>query len=332
MRDNPLETASQDADSQDTGRPRCSDAARARGDKLVGTASIEPHWFLIEQAGNWGASAWAGLDLDEDAKEELEELLEDAEARLMLIRRPAREARDGAASYPRRWCVIRSEPGTQPLVVWGTAQSAEDLIAAAALLEDPDAEIPGADAQSRQIRPGQPELLLVCTHGRKDVCCAVRGRPVAGEVARRWPEATWECTHTGGDRFAANLIVLPEGACYGELEPENVLGVVSAHLAGRVDPTYLRGPTGVSLVEQAAMVEAYQRFAPLAFTAVRPVETVETAESWQVRLAVAGVGEVEVSGHTVVTEPEFLTCKAGIKKKMHVPVVDAVRVNGEPAS
>ena len=50
----------------------------------------------------------------------------------------------------------------------------------------------------------EPEpMLLVCTHGVHDTCCAVRGRPVAAALARRWPEATWECSHVGGDRFAA---------------------------------------------------------------------------------------------------------------------------------
>ena len=45
-------------------------------------------------------------------------------------------------------------------------------------------------------------LLLVCTHGRRDACCAQFGRPTAMALARRYGTAVWETTHVGGDRFA----------------------------------------------------------------------------------------------------------------------------------
>ena len=53
--------------------------------------------------------------------------------------------------------------------------------------------------------------LLVCTHGRREVCCAKYGRPVAQALAARYGPLVWETTHVGGDRFAANLVVLPSG-------------------------------------------------------------------------------------------------------------------------
>lgn len=316
-------------------RQPCSDGARERADRFVGTAPPARHWFLLEQAGNWGPSAWEGIDLDHDAKGILEDLLETARARLMLIRRPAVQPHGGRAAERqarRRWCVLRSRSGEEPRIVWGTATTAADVLAAARLFGDPDADVPGVDSpQPRRPGPGAPELLLVCTHGRKDVCCAVRGRPVAAAAATLWPEATWECTHTGGDRFAGNLIVLPDGACYGGLDPEDVAPIVRAHVGGHVDPAHLRGPTGFSNQVQAAMVDAFARFAPLAFRAVRPVSAAGSPESWQVRLEVDGIGTVDVAGHTETTEPQFLTCKAGVRKVMHLPVVDSAQVIGEPA-
>ena len=45
-------------------------------------------------------------------------------------------------------------------------------------------------------------VVVVCTHGRRDVCCAERGRPLAAATALEHPGAVWESTHVGGDRFA----------------------------------------------------------------------------------------------------------------------------------
>ena len=61
-------------------------------------------------------------------------------------------------------------------------------------------------------------LVAVCAHGRHDQCCAVRGRSACGAIADEYPEYTWECSHLGGDRFAATMLILPEGLCYGRVD------------------------------------------------------------------------------------------------------------------
>lgn len=308
---------------------RCSDNARARGDRAIGTAPPARNWFLVEQEGAWGPTAWHGLRVSPASKDELEELLDEADARLMLIRRPGRPD-EGVGSGRRRWCVIHSEPDRRqsPRVIWGIAADEQSLVKAATLFSAPDAEVDRIDPPVAS--GAAPAILLVCAHGRKDVCCAVRGRPVAAQAAELWPASTWECTHTGGDRFAANLILLPDGACYGGLDPADVQPVVAAHLRGEVDPTHLRGPTGYSNRSQAAIVEAHHRFGPLPFGAVRLLAEDGPADSWRVRLDVHGVGPIEMTGHTETTTPELLTCKAEQKKLMHLPMVDRVVVERAP--
>lgn len=321
--------------SEPTPEFRCSDGARARGDRSIGTAPPARNWFLVEQAGCWEANAWVGLDVDPDIKDQLEELIEDAEARLMLIRRPGRsnETRadavaDAEAGGGRRWCVIRQRQdknadgrARQPDMIWGRAADAQALLDAARLFADPETAVTRIDAPAGS--GSGPQLVLVCTHGRKDVCCAVRGRPVAAKAAQMWPEATWECTHTGGDRFAANVILLPDGACYGGLDPDTVEPVVTAHVEGRVDPQHLRGPTGHASQAQAAVVEAFTRYAPLRFEDVAVVSRFGRPDEWGVRLEVRGVGTVEVTGHMETTDPKWLTCKADAPKVMHLPIADS---------
>jgi hypothetical protein len=152
---------------------------------------------------------------------------------------------------------------------------------------------------------------LVCAHGRHDACCAIRGRPVAAALAAIRPEATWECSHTGGDRFAANLIVLPHGFYYGHVSPAVAPGVVEAYEAGRVDPLWLRGRSSL-----AAPVQAAQHHARLALgedgvdaLVPRDVEQLDGTR-WRVRLTYPS-GPVEVVVAARRSEPVArLTCAA----------------------
>ena len=84
-------------------------------------------------------------------------------------------------------------------------------------------------------------LFGVCTHGRHDACCAERGRPVAAALTASHPAETWEISHMGGDRLAANMVVLPEGLYYGRMDPGTAPQVASLHEEGRVDLARLRG-------------------------------------------------------------------------------------------
>jgi hypothetical protein len=95
-------------------------------------------------------------------------------------------------------------------------------------------------------------VYLVCTHGRHDACCAVRGRPVAAALASAYPERTWECSHIGGDRFAANVVVLPHGLFYGHVSPTRVVELAKRYDEGLVVPDLLRGSGAFTPPVQAA--------------------------------------------------------------------------------
>ena len=92
-----------------------------------------------------------------------------------------------------------------------------------------------AAGRSPGLTPHTAPVLAVCTHGRHDTCCAERGRPVAAGLAEAYPEETWEASHIGGDRFAANLLVLPFGLYFGRLDPASARGVARLLAAGDVE-------------------------------------------------------------------------------------------------
>ncbi|MDJ0401814.1 sucrase ferredoxin, partial [Rhodococcus rhodochrous] len=61
----------------------------------------------------------------------------------------------------------------------------------------------------------QDPSALVCAHGKRDRCCAVRGRPIAAALTAAFGQDVWECSHTGGHRVAPSMIMLPTGYTSG---------------------------------------------------------------------------------------------------------------------
>ena len=102
----------------------------------------------------------------------------------------------------------------------------------AALLESTSTPSHGVTVTRWQVPAGygaEPPVLLVCTNGRRDVCCAVRGRPVALDAAALAPGRVWEASHTGGHRFAPTGVLLPHGATLARLDA----GLAGAPCRGR---------------------------------------------------------------------------------------------------
>jgi hypothetical protein len=138
-------------------------------------------------------------------------------------------------------------------------------------------------------------VLLVCTHGRHDRCCAVRGRPVAHALEQRWPDTTWECSHVGGDRFAANVVVLPSGIYLGRVEPTSAADVVGALLDGTLPAGLVRGRSSLPLPTQAAQEFARERLGRWGVDDLAPVHQEHAGrDRWRVRLGALGGPEVDV--------------------------------------
>ncbi|RCK69562.1 sucrase ferredoxin [Desertihabitans brevis] len=261
---------------------------------MLGTASPGRSWVLVEHPGRWPVRGFVDLPLALEIRRRVALAAAGAGARILLVRRHGR--RDGDEAL--RWAVVHHEDSGAHRQTWGTWADEDDLLAL------PDAL--GAPGHT-----GHPPVLLVCAHGVHDTCCAVRGRPVAAALAARWPELTWECSHVGGDRFAANLVVAPDGVYYGGLDAGSAVDVVADHLAGRIGPTFLRGYTTLPAPEQVAVVEALRVLGPLGRHELEVLGSEPAEEGWEVRLRRRGIGTlVTVQLATERSRPEQLTCRA----------------------
>ncbi|MFE7579871.1 sucrase ferredoxin [Streptomyces sp. NPDC057521] len=290
----------------------CADAARARGDALPGTAPYGLVWVLVEYHAPWPANGYDGLALDPVTKSLLYEAARAVRARILLIRRHGRRP-EGAG--PPRWAVLRYDGTGAHRQQWGTWERDEDLALAAAALGSPG-------------EPGHPPVVLVCAHGRHDTCCALRGRPAARTLTERWPDLVWECTHVGGDRFAANVLVAPDGVYYGGLDATSAVTVVGQHLADRVHAAHLRGYTDLFPAQQAAVAAVLARFGPAGRHAYTVTGTSRAGQHWLIRLTgpapEATAYDVEVTAHRA--PPHQLTCNGPATSAAMVHEVTAIRV------
>lgn len=293
----------------------CAGAALSRQDPRPGTALHVRRFLLVEHPGPWPFHALEAEGLDPDVVSALVTVTRRVGARTLLIRRPGRRPSRDA----RRWGVVDVVGGRSR---WGEWREATDLLAARELLES------SSDGWS-----GEP-LVLVCAHGRHDTCCAVRGRPVAAGLAESTSVPVWECTHVGGDRFAANVMMLPDGALYGGLDATSAADVVHRHLSGVVTPAYLRGSSTLAPAAQAVEVAAHRAWGPAPGSAVDSarVTVVERGHRWAVSLRCRSPLPELVEAQVVARrrEPAVLTCRALAPAASVEYVVEDLRA-AEPA-
>jgi hypothetical protein len=289
--------------STETDRPRCSIGARERGDSQIATAAPAQGYLLIEQPGSWGIHALRESALDAAVMHRLAEKASKRHLRILLIRRPGRRP----ASPRRSWFVVDSRPGSERI------RSGQF---------ENDRELLHLDFDKDGVEHSQP-LYLVCTHGRHDTCCAVEGRPVAVALAAGRPDQTWECSHLGGDRFAANLLVLPAGLTYGYVDPVSALAVVDAYEHGVVEPHLLRGRGVFSPPVQAAQHFARAHTGELAVAGVEPLVVEQRDDGWAVDIATAS-GVLAIIVRAVADPPAAaLTCRADhLGLSRHFELVD----------
>ena len=62
----------------------------------------------------------------------------------------------------------------------------------------------------------------------------------------------WECSHIGGDRFAANLVILPEGLYFGRCDGDAAQRVIADYQRGAIHLDHYRGRSVLGFYEQAA--------------------------------------------------------------------------------
>ncbi len=212
---------------------RCSALAEQLAEPMIGTVDQRRRWLLLEDRSAWGSHAVEdvfGADAAAAAKR--------LGMRLLLVRR--REG-DPAADAVRRAILVDTERGE--MAIRSITDPAELSIASV-----------GEGALAEFGAPLRDPIFLVCTNGKRDACCALRGRALVAALAAEHAERVWECTHLGGHRFAGNLVCLPDGIVYGRVTADDGPRLADAYLDGTLDVARLRGrsawPAPAQVAEQ----------------------------------------------------------------------------------
>jgi hypothetical protein len=221
---------------------RCALRAQLRGDPMLGTAFPAARLLLVEQPGAWGERGLRDSRFGAPAADALLGNALTAGVRVQAIRRPGRTPRHATL----RWALVDTRDGSESLR-WGTYHDADEL-----------AHLP---LDGTVGEPDDQPLYLVCAHSKHDTCCALRGRPVAAALHELRPGRVFETSHVGGDRFAANVLVLPAGLLYGRVLPFAAEEFVAAAEADEVVGALLRGRVGLPSAAQAALAFAYEHLA-----------------------------------------------------------------------
>lgn len=281
-------------------RAFCAAVSSASDEQLAATASRIDHWILLEYRGLWDRDVLGASLFSAELKEHLRaQLAALGPSRLLFVKRPERRA------YGRRQVYFGSSvPGRERFFQLEVDRQ-EDL-----------RDFDFAAALAGEATPGVPlehALFVVCTHGKRDRCCAKNGQPLYDALrGEADPEWVWQSTHVGGDRFAGNVVVLPQALYYGRVEPGDAARVATATAAGRVELDRYRGRAAYSFAVQAAehaLREEEGRLGIADFSFLGAAARGEDAWVARFRGPDGAEREVEVEA-TESEEPVYLTCGA----------------------
>lgn len=193
----PTEATGCSADWDDSGLP------------AWGTAKAARVVIAVESAGPWGRNPVGDSGF-----------VAPKGAALHLVRSPGPHAHTPS----HRTVLVSGGFGENPWLVVGQLDDAQVHALLASDVADPSTH------RRFGLRPHDGGMLLVCTNGRRDACCAVRGRPVVLAAYDAAPEAVWEVSHIGGHRFAPTAIHLPSGQTFGRLDEADGAALARASL------------------------------------------------------------------------------------------------------
>jgi hypothetical protein len=271
----------------------CTGVSSQLVEPLLGTAPHATAWLLLVHPGPWPSDA-PGTLLDSMVADELERRCAEHRVRTIAVRR-------ATTTMPQAWYVVSSLPGRTWI----------ERLPLAELKDVLDLDL-GAIARGEAPGIGEPvtgPLYAVCTHGKRDACCAAYGRPVQRALSQLAPGRAWESTHLGGHRFSANVLMLPEGVLYGRVDGVNAAALVETHMRGAIDPALWRGRSTLPQPGQAAEWFARRATGVVSLDGVTLDEIEQVAHSgWKARLSVEDRRMVAVVERVATGQARVTAC------------------------
>jgi len=287
-------------------RQFCAQVSRDAADPFIGTAARADLWLLIEYTGAWARNEIESSNLPAEVKDWIDHpRIPHVQTRLIKQNKNRGEKITVfvAGTLERRQAVYRFQ-----------LERYEDL-----LCLDLEALRDGCGSYERY-RYHDP-LFLVCTHGKHDACCAKFGMPVYNEMERLAGDYTWQSSHVGGDKFAANVVCLPQNIYYGRVAVSEVSDLIASSVQSQVYLKRYRGRGCYQAIVQAAEYLLRERSGETDFHAFRLLEERQVSEiDWWIRFESTQNGMqycLLVQERVRETPSYHTTCHAAEEKSMN---------------
>jgi hypothetical protein len=280
--------------------PSCSQQSCDVGETLAGTAADADRWLLLEYSNEWKPKGYDHAQLPEETRATIDAAVAaNPRIRVQLIRRAERRVGETGV----RLFLARAERTHEQL--WEFSLPDHESIATL----DLSAWARGSDPFVSAHR--NAPLYIVCVHGKRDRCCALKGTPVYRRMSELRPEETWQTTHLGGHRFAATLACLPAGICYGRVEENEVEALINAHEHGDLyNLERYRGRSCDNAITQAGEMLLRQGIGLMRIDALRPTGAVSDTTGTKVTFQTADFTRHEVAVAHEATVPIQQSCDA----------------------
>ena len=333
----------------------CSVSSARLAEPLAGTGPQATAWLAIEQPGPWGRRALTESHLDPQLGHELDRRAEAAGVRIALIRRPGRHAlaaddpgsgaeadsidpdaaasatdpgRHTGAGQPRQVLFADTTPGRTALRSLTITDPEQLLDLDFAALAAGDWTGPGL-LSTATVEPNP--MLLVCTNGKRDRCCALLGRALTLDLVDLMATAAdgltiWETDHLGGHRFAPTALVLPTGYVYGRLDAASAAAAVEAARSGQMLGRQCRGRSTWNHRGQAAELalrEELQEYGADAVLVVseQPTDPAGDGSTWDVALTANAVTYRATVSQRAAEEPRAESCGKAFGTPIEISVL-----------
>jgi hypothetical protein len=300
----------------------CSQLSRDAAEKSYGTASVGDVWLLVEYRRPWGPHALQDSDLSREVKNYLNRILKTVpRSRLLFIKQDPKRR-----EHP-RFFIVRSRE-REPFIVEFALDAYERLL-----------EINVAAVASGQSLEGgslmKGALFLVCTHGKRDKCCAKFGYPLYKSLSEQTALPLWQSSHVGGDRFAANLICFPHGIFYAHVTGEGGRRIIDEYEGRRLVLDEYRGRVCYSYPVQAAEFFIRRESGIVLIDGLRQLDCERLSERrWRARFISTNDGRVHEA--EVASRPSdfqtYITCHSDEEKRVVQYLLNSYSVSGEANS
>jgi hypothetical protein len=294
----------------------CSELSRGHAEKTFGTASIGDVWLLVQYPYSWGPKAFHDSSLSAAVKAYLNRAVKTIpKSRLLFIKQ-------GRASGGELSLFIVRCRESEPSIVQLKVDLYEQL------LDIDIASVAAGRAITAAASVSERPLYLVCTHGRRDKCCAKFGYPLYKSL-KSGNSSVWQSSHVGGDRFAANLICFPHGLFYAHVTEDAGRHIVEEYEARRIVLEKYRGRACYSYPVQAAEFFIRREARIDGLDELRHLDCERAGEkTWRARFATIGgetIHEAVVRSSTSAFH-SYNTCHATEEKAVIQYLLDDYRV------